>query len=153
MPAIGVSTSTLHKWAARGYIYLGSPGTGKSVTLTGKEILYAATLNLISVSGGSIKWQYAGLQDCVSVYYEAFKKCLPYEKPSTKYCVYKFVDDHAGNYAGVAITAEWEISENPMNDRYHIVEATGSKAEPFFSCIDLEELLRSLVLKIEGRQV
>lgn len=153
MPALGVKTATLHRWAKYGYIHLGRPGTGKAVVLTGEEILYAATLNLISVSGGLIKWQLKGLRDCVHVYAQAFWSCLPDEKPESRYCIFKFIGEPLISHAGVALDAEWENSITPVGDAHHIVEGNGSKAAPFFSCIDLEELLRGLVLKIDGRVV
>lgn len=148
MPAIGVSTSTLHKWAARGYIDLGEPGTGKSVLLIGEKILYAAAINIISRSGGTPKEQILGLEEAIHVYADAWRKSLPHTPPATRYCVYKFVDHGAGG-----ISNEWEISDCPTGPTIHIVEGHGDKAEPFHATIDLEELLRRLVLRIEGRSV
>jgi hypothetical protein len=150
MPAIGVATSTLHKWAARGYIHLGKPGTGKSVVLYGKEILYAACLNIISRAGGSLHDQIKGLQDCVNWYHIAWRDCLPHKKPDANYCVYKIADIH---HYDLNFDGEWEVTHDPTGNFSHVVELSGTKAEPFYMVINLEEVLRRLILKIDGRTV
>ena len=150
MQAIGVKKTTLHRWAERGYIHLGSPGTGKTVVLTGEEILYAACLGLISKAGGSPHFLIRSLHLCVTSYAQNIKsewwREVPDRTPS--YAVFKFVD--RGDY----VDAEWDITEDPMYRNHgHEVEGHGDKPAPYFAVINLTELLTSLIFKIEGRHV
>ena len=158
MPALGVKTSTLHRWEDCGYIYLGRPGTGKSVILTGEEILYAACLVVLSRVGGNSKFLLRGLRDCISFFrgglgewhlkeYDAEGKPVYHEYPERMYAVFKYVE-RCG-----AVDAEWTLTDNPMEDTVHITEAFGHKAAPYHQAIHLTELLRELVLKMDGRKV
>jgi len=157
MPALGVKTATFHRWADCGYIYLGRPGTGKSVILTGEEILYAACLVILSKAGGSPKFILRGLRDCITFYssgmrqwrlkeYDPEGNPVYFEEPENMYAVFKFTE-RCG-----AIDAEWSLSDRPLVEQ-HITEAFGHKSAPYHQAIHLTELLRDLVLKIDGRKV
>ena len=158
MPALNVKRATLHHWADCGYIYLGKPGTGKSVILTGEEILYAACLCILSKVGSNSKFIVRGLRGCISFFrsglgdrhpkeYDAEGKPVYHEYPERMYAVFKYVERCD------AVDAEWTLTDNPMEDTTHITEAFGHKAAPYHQAIHLTELLRELVLKIDGRAV
>ena len=143
MPAIGVKKTTLHQWSDRGYIYLGRPGTGKSVILTGEEILYAACLVLLSKAGHSHKQMYLrGLRDCIGF----FKRGIDCDEDMSTdmYALFKFVER-----VGV-VDGEWVLSMNPFEKRIHITEAFGHKVAPYLAAVNLTELLKSLAQQIEG---
>ena len=148
MPALGVQRGTLHGWAERRYIKLGKPGTGQSVILTGQEVLFAACLVLLSRAGHSPKqMQLSGLEECIAFFHANLKQYFPTNLKSI-YAVFRFVD-----YRNGIVDAEWELMENPIEQKYHVVEAHGDKAEPYLAAINLYELTQNLILKIEGRKV
>lgn len=150
MPALGVKKTTLHQWAERGYIYLGSPGTGRSVILTGEEVLYAACLVLLSKAGHSHKQMHLrGLRDCISWFKDGLKHSDDKEIPGLidEYALFKFVEG-VGFFDG-----EWVLSRNPFEKRMHITEAFGGKAEPYHAAINLTNLLKKLVYKTEGLEL
>ena len=162
MPALGVKKSTLHQWGERGFIHLGRPGTGKAVVLPGEEVLYAACLCILSKAGGSPKFLVRGLRDCISFfrsglgqwnikYDEVTGEVIYPDSASDTYAVFRYVERCSPPH--VAIDAEWSLSHNPVEDRPHITEAFGHKAAPYHQAINLTELLRELVLKIDGRKV
>lgn len=157
MPALGVKRATFHRWADCGYIYLGKPGTGKSVILTGEEVLYAACLAVLSRVGGNSKFLVRGLRDCISFYRSAigdwgFKEwdadgnAIYFERPEKMYAVFKYTERHG------AIDAEWTLTDDPLEDTPHITEAFGDKAAPYLQAINLTDLLKELILKIDGRK-
>ena len=159
MPALGVKKQTFHRWGDCGYIYLGRPGTGKSVILTGEEILYAACLVVLSKVIGNSQFIVRGLRDCISHFRSGLEQWpRGYDKEGNSvyfeerdmYAVFKFTE-RCG-----AIDAEWQLSDNPLEyreDRKHITEHFGHKAAPYHQAIYLSELLRDLILKIDGRKV
>jgi hypothetical protein len=158
MPALGVKKSTLHQWGERGFISLGRPGTGKAVVLIGEEVLYAACLVILSKAGGSPKFLVRGLRDCVAFFrsglgdlgfkeWDASGNTVYAGYTKKMYAVFKFTERSG------AIDGEWTLTDNPMEDRKHITEAFGHKPAPYHQAIYLTELLRELVLKIDGRKV
>jgi hypothetical protein len=163
MPALGVKTSTFHRWEDCGYIYLGRPGTGKPVILTGEEILYAACLAILSKVGGNSKFLVRGLRDCVAFFrsglgewnikeWDTSGNPIFHKYPEIMYAVFKFVERCDGS----VIDGEWALAANPLEyieGRAHITEAFDYKAAPYSQIICLTDLLRDLVLKIDGRAV
>ena len=146
MAALGVKKTTLHQWADRGYIHLGEPGTGRSVILTGEEILYAAAINMVSKAGGTPKEQLKGLRSCVAVYAAEWRKCLPSKGPGAHFAVFRCVD------YGHSVESEWELFASRTGEGLHIVEGHGDKPLPIWMVIDLEQLLHELTAKIDGRR-
>lgn len=146
MPALGVKKTTLHQWAERGYINLGSPGTGKSVILTGSEILYAACLVLLSKAGHSHKQMHLrGLRECIAFFKVGLEQRDDKElsQISDEYVLFKFVD------RGHCLDAEWILSSGPFENKRHITEAFGDRAEPYLAAINLSDLTKRLVEKID----
>ena len=162
MPALGVKRATLHHWGDCRYINLGRPGTGKSVVLTGEEVLYAACLTILSKVGGNSKFMVRGLRDCVAFFrsglgdwgfkeWDAEGRPVYVDYPEKMYAVFKYVERCSPPH--IAIDGEWTLTDDPLEDRKHITEAFGHKAAPYHQAINLTELLRELVLKIDGRAV
>lgn len=141
LPAIGVKKTTLHEWGSQGYIDLGEPGTGRSVVLTGKEVLLAAAMYQIHRNGGKPKEQFKGLRDCVHYFASDYE-------PGIYAAVLRSVD------YGHSIEFEWEPATEPgkyiTGERVHIVEGHGDKPTPYIAILILSDILTDLYKKLVG---
>ena len=145
MPAIGAKTATFHRWADCGYIHFDKPGTGRSVFLTGKEILYARCLVLLSEAGHSHSQMHLrGLKECIAFFehwlFQNDDELIP--TLSDTYALFKFVEGR------LFIDGEWEMTSDPLGKWGHITEGHGDRAAPYVAMINLTEALKELVLKI-----
>ena len=142
MPGLGVKHATLHRWADLGYIHLPKVGTGKTLFLSGEQLLFAGCLGVLSKVAGNGKFMLRGLRDCVTY----FRLGISDGSQRPMYAIFKYRDLDG------AIDAEWELEESIAGNERHIVEAFGPAA-PYCQIIYLTDLLRELIFKIDGRKV
>jgi len=143
LPVLGVLNSTMHKWRERGYFPLESAGRGKILYLDGGRILHLYALHLISKNSGSLKLHLRGLRDSIAFYVQSLSMVVDEAKEETTYCCLRFILGTIEDY-------EWELTDNPLNSKgTHIVEAFGTKAEPIFTILNLDEMVLNLVKKFE----
>ena len=150
MPAIEVKVTTLHAWNTRGFMVFDKPGSGKSLFLSGGQIILARCLSILQKAGcapsilgssGLIN----GVNSFVNACIEAYAEDRDFEPLYLVYRVSPWVDGiDTGFY-----NQEWELKSKDDIFGRHITE-NESKAYAFFCVLDLYEIMQEMAARVMG---
>ena len=149
MPAIEVKITTLHAWNTRGFMNFDKPGSGKSLYLSGGEIILARCLFILQKAGcapsilGS-RGLNEGIESFVNSCIEAYEENRDFEPEYLVYRVSPWVDGLDTGY----YDAEWQLK--PKDDFFgpHITEAHKSKAYAFCCVLDLSQIFQEMSSRV-----
>ncbi|MDD3684642.1 MAG: hypothetical protein PHW09_12310 [Desulfovibrio desulfuricans] len=149
MPALEVKTSTLHAWNDRGYMSFSKNGSGKSLFLSGPEVIQARCLFILKTSGcaprvlGS-RGLYDGIIAFTNACINAYEECISIEKMFLVYRITPFISGIDTGY----YDTEWELKSEKDIFGPHITEAHGTKPYSFWCVLGLSEILKDMTKRI-----
>ena len=138
LPVLGLKPTTFHAWGRRGNIDLPLSGRGKSLELTGHELVFLAALATLSTLQQPPSVGKARLKKQVEIFTDSFVRGIT----AYRYCVAKTRPLGEG-------FMEWSLCDS-ASPVHHIVDAVGGEPVPGWIVLDLLAIAEKVAKGLYG---